>query len=116
VISVEPTDGDLDVWHLVAALLAPPVAVRALREHLGAGRSSDTLRWSARAVQQAALPVDAQRWASGAELARAASVERLPASQHDALLEELARTMTEAHGLSGDDPVVQWWCSRRPRR
>ncbi len=116
VISVEPLPGaGLDVWHLVAALSAPPVAAAAVREHVGAGRSSGVLRWSARAVLQAALPVDDELWARGAALSRA--LQELPLDgARDPLLDELAVVMTRAHGLSGEHPVVSWWSMRRPRR
>ena len=124
-ISVEPILGHLDVWHLVAALSAPPVAAMAVRDHLGAGRSAGALRWSARAVLEAPLPVVATAWDRGAEITRA--LHRPPAAdlgaergssaaEADALLEELGRVMTEAHGLAGDHPVVSWWSMRRPRR
>ena len=116
VISVEPIEDRVDVWRLAAALSAPPVAAQALRDHLGAGRSPGTLRWSASAVLSAALPCDEDRWSTGAELARDLSGPALSVERHGRLLEELAVVMTRAHGLSGNHPVVEWWCERRPRR
>jgi hypothetical protein len=116
VISVEPIPhADLDLWHLLAALSAPPVAAAALREHVGAGRSTGVLRWSARAVCDAALPVDGELWAQGAALARELQ-ELAPTAAREPLLDELAVVMTRAHGLPGGHPVVSWWSMRRPRR
>jgi hypothetical protein len=116
VISVEPLPhAGLDVWHLVAALSAPPVAAAALREHVGAGRSAGVLRWSASAVCEAALPVDSELWARGADLARELQGLSSTAARNP-LLDELAVVMTRAHGLSGEHPVVSWWSMRRPRR
>jgi tRNA1(Val) A37 N6-methylase TrmN6 len=116
VISVEPVEHDVDVWRLAAALSAPPVAAQALRDHLGAGRSPGSLRWSASAVLAAALPSDEEQWMAGAQLARELGDRDLSPERHGRLLEELAVVMTRAHGLPGDHPVVQWWCERRPRR
>lgn len=112
-ISVEPMDGQVDVWHLVAALSAPPVAAAAVRELLGSGRSGSSVRWSARALLDVPLPVDERSWDLGAAIARAA---------HDAgdgrgdLLVQLGVTMTQAYGIAADHAVVSWWSDRLPRR
>lgn len=121
-ISVEPHDDGIDVWHLTAALSAPPVAAAAVREHLGAGRTSSALRWSARAVLATPLPIDPDRWERGArlvqriwELGAVASDVGGEVDRH-ALLDQLGAEMAMAHGLAPDDPVVGWWSERRPRR
>lgn len=126
-ISVEPIADRIDVWHLVAALSAPPVAAAAVRGHLGTGRSSGALRWSARAVLDTPVPVDATWWDRGALLARrlhddpsAPSASTSPTSGADddrrALLGDLGAAMARAYGLDADDPVVSWWSLRLPRR
>lgn len=127
-ISVEPHHDGIDVWHLTAALSAPPVAAAAVREHLGAGRSSSALRWSARAVLATPLPIDHDSWDRGARLVRqiwelgaAASdvvgeVDRQALLDRHTLLDQLGAEMAMAHGLAPDDPVVEWWSKRRPRR
>ena len=128
-ISVEPLGDAIDVWHLTAALSAPPVAAAAVLGHLGAGRSSDSLRWSARSLLDAALPVVRDRWDEGADLVRriwaldadgnAADAGRVHGPVHGSrheLLDRLGAVMAEAHGLAPDDPVVAWWSQRRPRR
>lgn len=127
-ISVEPRDDGIDVWHLTAALSAPPVAAAAVREHLGAGRSSSALRWSARAVLATPLPIDHEAWARGARLVQriwglggvasdvGGEVDRHALVERHELLDQLGAEMAMAHGLAPDDPVVQWWSKRRPRR
>ncbi len=123
-ISVEPSGDRIDVWHLVAALSAPPVAAAAVRGHLGAGRSPGALRWSARAVLDTPLPVDAGWWDRGATLARRLHLDPAPhdgrgapdeTARRDALI-ELGTAMTRAYGLEPDHPVVSWWSIRLPRR
>ncbi len=120
-ISVEPVtqprESDaVGVWHLAAALSSPPVAARALSEHLGAGRNASVLRWSARAVLNVELPHDRSHWESGAELARAMSEPTVGSEHHQALLHELGAVMTEAYGMDRDGPVLRWWSSRLPKR
>ncbi len=123
-ISVEPIGDLIDLWHLVAALVAPPVAAEAVREHLGAGRSAAALRWSAAGVLEVSLPVDDERWARGAALVRelhsdapgTPAVATMTSSARRELMEELGSVMTEAHGLAADHPVVAWWSERIPRR
>jgi hypothetical protein len=119
VISVEPLGSDRsagsvpDVWALGAALLAPPVAARAVATHLGSGLSVGSIRWSARAVRDVALPTERRAWVQGAEL-----VQRLAgagADDRDGILAELAPLMTRAHGLAGDHPVAGWWLERALR-
>lgn len=116
VISFEPSGPGVDVWQLVAALSAPPLSAVVVREHLGTGRSSATLRWSAAAALDAPLPVDERCWQRGASLARRLHEDRPDGAEREQLLGELAVVMTEAHGLAGDHPVVEWWSIRRPRR
>lgn len=115
-ISVEPLDRNPDVWHLGAALVAPPVAAHAALAHLGSGRSPGSLRWSARALLEVPLPLDREAWASGADLARRVQQAEPGDRSVDSLLDDFAVTMTMAHGLSARHPVVDWWSTRRPRR
>ena len=118
-ISVEPIAADgrgrqlPDVWALGAALLAPPVAARAVATHLGSGLSVGSIRWSARAVRDVVLPVDRRSWDAGAEI-----VQRLAGAGPDTvadLLAELAPLMCRAHGLAPDHPVGPWWLDRAVR-
>lgn len=121
-ISVEPLGGAVDVWHLTAALSSPSVAAVAVLEHLGTGRGSGTLRWSARGVLAAPLPTDRDAWDRGADLVRRIWAADGGVSgggggpSHHELLDRLGAVMAAAHGLAPDDPVVAWWSQRRPRR
>lgn len=109
-ISVEPklalTDGP-SIWHLLAALLAPPVSARALSSHLGAGLSSGALRWSARSVLEVELPGDSAIWSRGAVCAQA--LNNCERSEIPKMLSELGKVMCDAYGLEQCDPVYEWW-------
>ncbi|MHB1139727.1 MAG: hypothetical protein ACYC2O_12285, partial [Microthrixaceae bacterium] len=116
-ISVEPgPDGETDVWHLCAALLAPPVAARAAAMHLGAGLSPGALRWSARQVLDVELPIDPDAWTEGAELVRALhTTAPAESALRRELLHRLGRTMCAAHDRDGDDELFEWWASLADR-
>ncbi|MDQ2679093.1 MAG: hypothetical protein M3Y51_10145, partial [Actinomycetota bacterium] len=106
-ISVEPMAGAPSLHHLAAALCAPPVAAIAAARHLGAGLSAGALRWSASSVLDVELPAPGTAWDRGAVL-----VEQLMVADdtaRGALLTELGRVMTEAHGLDASHPVLAWW-------
>jgi hypothetical protein len=109
-ISVEPRNtnhAQESVWHLTAALLAPPVSARALATHLGAGLSSGALRWSARSVLQVELPIDETLWASGAGLAqKLASCDQ---ADREKSLAELGKVMCAAYEIDSTDAVFGWW-------
>ena len=76
-ISVEPFDGD-DVWRVTAALLAPPVAARAVATHFGAGLSSSTRCVGRRVpVLDVELPSDDRCWDLGAACCRELARTRL---------------------------------------
>ncbi len=118
-ISVEPIDDRIDVWRLVAALGAPPVAAAAVRDHLGSGRSTAAIRWSARGVSKVPLPTHMGSWERGAALARELSEGAGRCSGTARRLELLGAfgaVMTEAYGMDRDDPVLAWWSMRLPRR
>lgn len=115
VISVEPLSDQLGPWELAAALGSPPVSLWALRTHLGSGRSATALRWSARSVRQVPLPANADAWARGTELARAAQEAGSVARRHE-LLDRFGAVMATAYGLAADDRSVRWWSDLRPRR
>ncbi len=114
-ISVEPVGGGgrgsmPDVWALTAALLAPPVAARAVATNLGSGLSLGSIRWSARAVRAVPLPTGIDDWATGASLVR--RLADAPDADVAGLLDRLGPAMARAHGLDPDHPVVSWWRER----
>jgi len=95
VLSVVP-NGDLDLGHLLAVLLAPPVTAWALREAGGAALSSDAVKLSASQLRLVPLPPAGAAWDEAARHAEAGEV-RLAAS-----------AMTRAYGVD----VQEWWAAR----
>lgn len=124
VISVEPL-GDWssvvgaefeaadELWWIVAALSAPPVSAWALSQNLGAGMSTQSLRWSAKSVLNVALPIEISSWRAGAETARELSM--CPDIDRRKLLERFGRQMCEAYGHGDRDDLFQWWLERALR-
>jgi predicted RNA methylase len=88
--------GSLDVWHLLAVLLAPPVTAWALREATGAALSSDAVKLSAKQVRRIPLPPPGADWDDAARLAETGDVDGV------------ATAMTRAYGAD----VLDWWRAR----
>jgi hypothetical protein len=100
------------LWHVLAVLLAPPVAAYAAARYAGTALTMRTIKLSARQAGGLPLPVDGDAWDQGAELARraqAASTAGASAAAPD--LRALAATMCAAYELS-DDRVLEWWWGR----
>jgi hypothetical protein len=111
-ISVEPRRHQ-DVWLVTAALLAPPVSVGAVTEHLGAGLAIGALRWSASSVLGIPLPTERNAWERGARVCQNLA-EAAPA-RRTGLLEELGSVMAEAYGVEPGHPSTDWWRERALR-
>jgi hypothetical protein len=110
-ISVEPESGGTDLWHLAAALVAPPVAARVVADHLGSGRSAATVRWSAAGVRSVSLPVEQGPWSEGARLL-AALPPRGDGRDRPAAIERLGAVLCAAHGIGVGperDELLAWW-------
>ncbi|MCB1017239.1 MAG: N-6 DNA methylase [Acidimicrobiales bacterium] len=105
------------IWHVLAALLAPPVSAWALRLTAGTALSPDAVKLSAAQVRAVPGPCDQHAWDDGAAAARRAQGARSPDERRDALL-ALGRAMTAAHRIRGDeaDHLVDWWARRLERR
>lgn len=108
VISVEPAPDvgeGIGVWHLAAALSAPPAVAEAVAARIGTGLSAGSVRWSASSIAQLRLPCERDSWDRGAELVRALS-------RHDVdrrvTLRSLGEVMCAAHRCS-DAEVLEWW-------
>jgi hypothetical protein len=102
VISVLPRDpcGDVDVWQVLAVLLAPPVTAWALRRWGGTALSRSALKLGAPNVRE--IP-----WPEG-DVAIAAGMLR--AGDVDGAALEMCR----AYGVG--EVVYEWWAARiRPR-
>jgi predicted RNA methylase len=98
VLSVVP--GDLDLGHVLAVLLAPPVTAWALREAGGTALSSDAVKLSAGQLRRIPLPASGADWDDAA--GRLAEGDVLGAG----------RAMGAAYGVD----VFDWWAARLPSR
>jgi len=104
------------LWHLLAALLAPPASAWALHETAGTALAPDALKLSAAQLRRLPGPVDTVAWDEGATAAHAAQTADTAAARQDAL-EVLGRAMVAAHGLRGAEAedLRRWWRARWPR-
>lgn len=116
VISVVPDDAAA-VWHLLAVLLAPPVAALARRSCAGAALSADAIKLSARQVGALPLPAGRVAWDAGAAAAVAATEAGRAGDRERwrAALTELGAAMCAAYGVPAG-PLVAWWTPRLPDR
>ena len=73
VVSVLPTDLDLDVWDLLAVLSSREATRFMARRSLGTGLGRGTMRVSARVLALIPLPDDRVTWRSAADALRAGS-------------------------------------------
>lgn len=105
------------LWHVLAAVLAPPVSAWALHLTAGTALAPDALKLSAAQVRAVPAPTDAAAWDDGAAAARSAQFARTADARREAL-DLLGRAMVAAHGLRGDagEAVLRWWSARLPRR
>jgi hypothetical protein len=92
------------LWHVLAVLLAPPVAAHAAATYAGTALNMRAIKLSAAQVARLPLPADLAAWDDGARCAERAQRD---GRRH---LEELGRTMCRAYGV--DDDVLEWWLGR----
>jgi hypothetical protein len=95
VLSVVPAT--LDLWHVLAVLLAPPISAWAHHEASGAALSSNALKLSAGQLRRVPLPPTGDDWDEAASHAR------------DGDVDALAVAMTRAYGVD----VLDWWRAQR---
>jgi hypothetical protein len=98
------------LWHLAAALSAPPITAHALHVAAGAALSTGAVKLSARQVLELPLPVDPEAWDRGAALARDAA-RATSAAARRATLATLGTVMCAAYGVTAEG-VVEWWLDR----
>ncbi|MCU1485993.1 MAG: hypothetical protein JWN67_2739 [Actinomycetia bacterium] len=96
VLTVVPRD--LDLWHALAAVLAPAASAWALREASGAALSGDAVKLSATQLRAVPLPPLGADWDAAAEAVRAGDLLGAGAA------------MDRAHGTD----VLGWWQARLP--
>jgi hypothetical protein len=104
-LTVVPRHGRL--WHVLAVLLAPPVAAHAAATYAGTALSMRAIKLSARQVAALPLPPEGACWDGAAEAVRVAQQEP---SQRAARLAEAAGLMCQAYGAGRD--VLDWWLDR----
>ena len=97
------------LWHVVAALSAPPVSALAMRATLGSALSSDAVKLSARQVLDLPLPVDRAAWDDAAALARAVSASA-PEDRRGALA-AFGEAACAAYDVAAP-MVLPWWLDR----
>jgi hypothetical protein len=99
VITVIPSA--LDVWHILAALLAPPVTAWALRQAAGAALSADAVKLSASQLRAMPLPRTGAEWDEAATRVR------------DGDVRGAGQLACRAYGVDPGD-VLDWWAARLP--
>lgn len=99
VITVVPTT--LDIWHVLAALLAPPVSAWAMRRTAGAALSAGAVKLSASQLRALPLPRHRDEWDDAAADLRSGDVTGA------------APAACRAYGVDPVD-VLGWWAARLP--
>jgi hypothetical protein len=100
VISVVPRElAEMDVWHALAVVLAPPVTAWAVRRWGGTALSSSALKLGAPNVREIPVPASRVPWDRAADLLREGDVSGAGL--------ELCR----AYGVG--EEVHSWWEARR---
>lgn len=106
------------LWHLAAALSAPPLSALALRSSVGTALSTDAIKLSARQVLDLPLPHDRVAWDEAAALARqaaevAAIAEAGRTDDRRAALEAYGVAACRAYGVD-PEALMSWWLDRLP--
>ena len=105
VITVVPAEDRM--WHVLAVLLAPPVAAHAAATFAGTALSMRAIKLSAKQVAALPLPPDQREWELGAAAVRRAQREGSRRREH---LRAAAEHMCAAYGAG--DAVLDWWLDR----
>lgn len=96
------------LWHVLALLLAPPVAVHAATTYAGSGLTLQAVKLSARQVGALPLPLDQEGWSRAATDVRRAQLEPGRRLAH---LESAGRRMCTAYGVPPTGALA-WWLER----
>lgn len=102
------------LWHVVAALSAPPVTAWALHLSAGTALSPDALKLSAGQVRRVPAPVDAGAWEEGARLAAVVHAADDAVARREALV-AMGAVMVGAYEVDEPDALLRWWSGRLPR-
>jgi hypothetical protein len=96
------------LWHVLAVLLAPPVAAHAAATYAGTALTMRAIKLSASQVARIPLPTDDIAWDEAATLVRHAQHD---AQQRRALVVEAGRVMCRGYRVP-EEPVMGWWSDR----
>ncbi|CAN5173934.1 hypothetical protein BH24ACT1_BH24ACT1_12540 [soil metagenome] len=102
------------LWHIGAALLAPPVTAWALHHWEGTALSAGGLKLSAAQVRSLPAPRPGADWDEAAEHVRQAT-EATDEDERRHWLLAAGNASSRAYGVT-DPAVVSWWQARLPRR
>jgi hypothetical protein len=105
------------LWHVAAALAAPPLSVLALREHAGGALSADAIKLAAREALQLPAPTDPAAWDDAAGAFRLVT-QAADVGEWRAALDRFAPIACAAYEITGAEQadVLDWWRARRPDR
>jgi len=102
-----------DIWKITAALSTPAVSASSFSITAGSALSSDTIKLSARQINEIPLPEDEESWKSGAyfaERAYKAETEK----EWKISLTQMADKMGNAYKETNPS-LLEWWTERIPR-
>jgi hypothetical protein len=99
------------LWHVAAALSAPPVTAWALRLSAGTALVPDALKLSAAQVRTIPAPLDQRAWDEGADRLRAAQHAVDARGRAEALL-GMGAAMVAAYAVPDGEALLAWWAAR----
>jgi hypothetical protein len=102
-----------DIWKITAALSAPAVSASSFSITAGSALSSDTIKLSARQINEIPLPEDMLAWESAAYFAERAFKAETE-KEWKISLTQMAEKMGEAYKET-DESLLEWWVGRVPR-
>lgn len=110
VLSAVPFDQGR-LWHLAAAISAPPVVALAASRTFGSALSERAIKLSARELRALPRPADAVAWDRGARAFQA--MQEAP-DQREALAAAWARSMCDAYRVPKEEQgsLLRWWWRR----
>lgn len=100
------------LWHVAAALLAPPLTAWALRRWAGSALSADALKLGATQIRELPAPHPGADWDDAAAAIRRASEQTDPEGRRHWLM-RAAASSSRAYGVD-DDQLQRWWAARLP--
>lgn len=109
VLSLEPVSDETSLWHLAAAVSAPPVVAWLARRCIGTALSVGALKVAAPDLRDVPLPPDRSAWDEGAD-AFGRAQRSTDLDERAEALAVFGVAMTRAYGAR--DEVRIWWSGR----